>query len=314
MPKTAIVTGGAGFIGSWLCEFLLEKGFFVFCIDNLITGTENNIKYLFSKKFEFINYDITEPLKISNIGNIDFIFHLACIASPDNYEIFPIETLLTGSIGTKNILEIAAEKESTFILASSSEIYGDPSKIPTPESYHGKLDPTGPRSQYYVAKMFSETYTVQYSYVNKIPIRIARIFNTYGPRMLPNDGRVISTFIHSALNNEPLIIYGDGERTRSFCYITDTIKCIHKLSISDIVAPVNIGNPNEYYTINELAKKVTELTNSKSPIEKSKEKPGEPKLRQPDISNAIKQLGWKPKINLIDGLKETIRWFEEKED
>lgn len=312
MNKTAIVTGGAGFIGSWLCEFLLEKDFFVFCIDNLSTGSESNIKHLLSGKFEFIEHDIIKPLKISNIGNINYIFHLGCIASPYYYDKLPLETLKVGSIGTFNILEIAKEKKSVFFLASSSEIYGDPKIIPTCEHNHGKLDPTGPRCEYYEAKRFSEACTKKFSSENNISIRIARIFNTYGPHMLPDDGRVVSTFIVNALNNKSLPIYGDGMQTRSFCYISDTIKCIFKLCMSNFSSPINIGNPNEYYTINELAEKVMKLTKRSVPIESRPKNPGDPKKRQPDISKAIKLLGWKPEVDLNTGINKTIEWFNEK--
>ncbi len=306
--KTALITGGAGFIGSYLCNFLLDKGFRVICVDNLITGNSKNIEHLKSNKnFEFVNRDITKHIKISN--NLDFVLHFASPASPVDYQKIPIQTLKAGSLGTHNTLGLALAKKVKYMLASTSEVYGDPEINPQREDYWGNVNPVGPRGCYDEAKRFAEALTVAYHRIHKVDIRIARIFNTYGPRMRKDDGRVVPNFINQALSNKPITVYGDGKQTRSFCYISDLIDGIYRLMESNINEPINLGNPEEH-TILEFANLIKEITGSKSKIVFKDLPVDDPHIRCPDISKAKKELGWEPKVSLKEGLKKTIDYFK----
>lgn len=302
----AIVTGGAGFIGSHLCEFLIEKGHEVVCIDNLITGLSSNIEPLLGdKRFEFINADISGSIPVEEA---DWIFNLASPASPPDYMNHPIETMKVGSFGTYNLLELARRSKASFLMASTSEVYGDPAVHPQPEDYWGNVNPIGLRSVYDEAKRFSEALVMAYSRFYDADIRIARIFNTYGPRMRENDGRAIPNFISQALEEEPLTIYGDGTQTRSFCYISDMIEGLYMLMKSGYREPVNLGNPAELKII-DLAKLIIQFTGSGSELEFKPLPADYPKVRMPDISRAKEILGWKPRVELKDGLKDTIEYF-----
>lgn len=306
-----LVTGGAGFIGSYLCELLLKKDFKVICIDNLITGKLKNISHLFKNPhFEFIEHDVSKYIGIKE--RIDYVLHFASPASPIDYLKFPIQTLKVGSLGTHNALGVAKANKAKFLLASTSEVYGDPLIHPQPESYWGHVNCVGPRGVYDESKRFAEAITMAYHRVHKIDTKIARIFNTYGPRMRREDGRAIPNFISQALNNKPITIYGKGLQTRSFCYITDLIDGIYRLMNSDINEPVNIGNPKEM-TILQLAKAIMKLTGSKSKIIYKPLPQDDPKTRQPDITKARRLLKWKPKVGLSKGLLQTITYFKEKE-
>lgn len=305
--KVVIVTGGAGFIGSHLCDRLINEGFKVICVDNFITGTLENIKHLFKDdNFRFIEYNVTRYVDIGE--KVDYILHFASPASPDDYLKFPIQTLKVGSLGTHNALGLALKKRAKFMLASTSEVYGDPLIHPQPETYWGNVNPVGVRGCYDESKRFSEALTMAYHKVHKIDISIIRIFNTYGPRMRIDDGRAIPNFISQALNNKPLTIYGKGDQTRSFCYIDDLVEGILRLMYSDINEPINIGNPNEF-TILQLARLVARFTGTKSKFIFKPLPQDDPKQRQPDISKAKKILKWKPKVELEEGLKKTIEWF-----
>jgi dTDP-glucose 4,6-dehydratase len=302
-----LITGGAGFIGSHLCDFLLEKGHDVVCMDNLITGNLHNITHLRkNKKFKYVKHDVTKYIRIN--GKLDYVLHFASPASPIDYLEFPIQTLKVGALGTHNALGMAKDKKAKFLLASTSEVYGDPLVHPQPESYWGNVNPIGPRGVYDEAKRFAEAITMAYHRSHKLDTRIVRIFNTYGPRMKADDGRVVPTFIVQALKNKPITIFGDGMQTRSFCYVSDLIKGIHNLMISEVAEPVNLGNPEEY-TILDFAKKIIKLTNSKSRIVFKELPVDDPKQRKPDISKAKKLLDWEPKVSVDEGLKETIEWF-----
>lgn len=306
--KTVLVAGGAGFLGSHFCEFLLKKEYRVICVDNLITGNEKNIEHLKQhKNFVYKKQDIITQFQVEE--PIDFILNLASPASPIDYQKIPIETLDVGAIGTKNLLELAKEKNAVFLLASTSEVYGDPTVSPQKEAYWGNVNSIGPRSCYDEAKRFAEAITMAYHRVHKIRTRIVRIFNTYGPRMRNNDGRVVPTFLSQAVNNEPITIFGEGSQTRSFCYVDDLIEGIYLLMLSDTHEPVNIGNPNEF-TIKELAKKVIALTNSRSKIIFKPLPQDDPKQRRPDITKAKTVLHWEPKIELDEGLKKMIEWLK----
>lgn len=308
--KTILATGGAGFIGSHLCQFFVEKGHRVICVDNLLTGNLNNISDLKNKSnFRFIKHDITKPLKIEK--QIDFILHFASPASPAKYLKFPIETLKVGSLGTQNALELAKEKKAKFLLASSSEVYGDPLVHPQNESYFGNVNPVGPRSAYDEAKRYAEALTITYHRVYKIDVKITRPFNIYGPRLDPRDGRAISSFITRALAQKPLTINGNGKQSRSFCYISDFIDGVDKLMHSTVNEPINLGNPQEI-TILQLAESIITLTKSKSKITFKPALQDDPACRQPDIDKAQKLLGWQPQINLEEGLKQTIAWFKQR--
>lgn len=310
--KTYLVTGGAGFLGSHLCSFLLEKGHMVISVDNLITGTSTNVAHIINHPyFIYIQHDITQPLNLNQ--EIDFVLHFASPASPIDYQKIPIETLHAGSFGTENALKLAKEKNAVFLLASTSEVYGDPLVHPQPESYFGNVNSVGPRSCYDEGKRYAEALTMAYNRVYGLDTKIVRIFNTYGPRMRKNDGRVIPAFISMALENKPLPIFGDGLQTRSFCYVDDLIQGIYTLLLSKIHEPINIGNPREY-TILELAKIIIQLTNSKSSIAFCPLPQDDPKQRRPDITNAKLLLGWEPQILLEDGLNRTIEWFRSFSD
>lgn len=306
MPRT-LVTGGAGFLGSHLCEYLLKKGHEVIAMDNLLTGNIANIEHLQCEQFTFIKYDVTQYIYIA--GHIDYVLHFASPASPLDYLQLPIQTLKVGALGTHKALGLALAKKATFLLASTSEIYGDPLIHPQHEDYWGHVNPVGPRGVYDEAKRFAEALTMAYHRYHNVDTKIVRIFNTYGPRMRPNDGRAIPTFIPQALKNEPITVFGDGSQTRSFCYVDDLVEGIYRLLISDINEPVNIGNPQEM-TIKEMAEKVIELTGSKSKIVYKELPVDDPKVRQPDISRAKKLLGWEPKVDFEEGLRRTIEWFK----
>ena len=302
-----LVTGGAGFLGSHLCDYLIEKDHEVICIDNLITGNIENIGPLSgSEKFHFIKHDVTEYIFIP--GHLDAVLHFASPASPVDYLEYPIQTLKVGSLGTHKALGLAREKGARFLLASTSEIYGDPMVHPQPEDYWGNVNTIGPRGVYDEAKRFAEAMTMAYHRFHGIETRIVRIFNTYGPRMRLNDGRVVPNFISQALSGKPLTVYGDGSQTRSFCYYTDLIEGIYRLLESDVDTPVNLGNPNEC-TILEFAKKIIEATGSADGIIHKKLPQDDPKVRCPDITKARELLGWEPKVSLDEGLKKTIGFF-----
>ncbi len=301
-----IVAGGAGFIGSHLCEYLLERGYEVICLDNFITGREENIRGLLDdENFKFIEMDITEPLPEIDA---DWIFNLASPASPPDYMAHPITTMRTGSFGTYNLLELARKRDASILFASTSEVYGDPQMHPQREDYWGNVNPVGPRSVYDEAKRFSEALTMAYKRYYGLDTRIARIFNTYGPRMRENDGRAIPNFIAQALRGEPLTVYGDGSQTRSFCHISDMVRGLYLLMESRYSEPVNIGNPNEL-SILELAKLIIDLTGSDSRIEFEPLPVDDPKVRMPEITRIKEAVGWEPRVGLRDGLKDTIEYF-----
>jgi len=305
--KAAVITGGAGFIGSHLCERLIREGFRVICLDNLITGNLKNIEGLVkNKNFKFIKHDVTKYINIK--GKIDYVLHFASLASPVDYLKFPIQTLKVGSLGTHNTLGLAKEKRAKFLLASTSEVYGDPLIHPQPESYWGHVNPVGVRGCYDESKRFAEAITMAYHRVHKIDTKIVRIFNTYGPRMRINDGRVVPNFVYQALHNKPITVYGKGLQTRSFCYINDLIDGIYKVMLANINQPINLGNPNEFRIL-ELAKIVIKLTATKSKIVFKALPQDDPRQRKPDITKAKELLKWQPAIKLEDGLKKTILWF-----
>ncbi|HUU29951.1 MAG TPA: UDP-glucuronic acid decarboxylase family protein [archaeon] len=302
-----LVTGGAGFLGSHLCDYLIGKNHEVICIDNLITGRIENINHLIGNdKFRFIKHDVTEYIFIP--GELDAVLHFASPASPVDYLEYPIQTLKVGSLGTHKALGLAREKKARFLLASTSEVYGDPLVHPQAEDYWGNVNPLGPRGVYDEAKRFAEAMTMAYHRYHKIETRIVRIFNTYGPRMRLNDGRVVPNFLSQALAGKPLTVYGDGSQTRSFCYYTDMIEGIYRLLLSNVDSPVNIGNPKEY-TILEFAEKIIGITGCSSEIIRQKLPEDDPKRRQPDITKARKLLGWEPQIDLDQGLAKTIEYF-----
>ena len=308
MSKNILVTGGAGFIGSHLCEKLLEKNK-VICIDNLVTGKKENVKLLLKNhNFTFIEHDVTNPLEIDY--KIDEIYHLASPASPIDYQKFPIETMMANSLGTLNILNFAKVENAKFLLASTSEVYGDPEKHPQSESYWGHVNPNGPRSCYDESKRFAEALALAYHKVHGIDVKIARIFNTYGPRMRENDGRAIPNFVTQALNSEPVTVYGNGKQTRSFCYISDMVEGLISLMESRHKGEhFNMGNPDERRII-DVAKMIKDMTKSSSKIVFKPLPKDDPVRRRPDIKKAKKELGWKPKIKFETGLKETIEWFK----
>ncbi len=308
--KTALITGGAGFLGSHLCDLLIEKGYIVYCIDNLFTGSKNNIKHLVeNKNFHFINHDIIEPLFLDYVM-IDEIYNLACPASPIHYQHNAVKTIKANTIGVINMLGLAKKHKARILQASTSEVYGDPLEHPQSESYRGNVNTIGPRACYDEGKRVAETLFFDYHRMHGIDIRVIRIFNTYGPRMAKNDGRVVSNFILQALNNEDITIYGDGSQSRSFCYVSDEIDGIYKLMQKDgVTGPVNIGNPDEY-TIKELAEKIIKLTGSKSKIIYQDLPVDDPRQRRPNISLAQKELKWEPSINVDEGLKKTVEFFK----
>jgi len=306
--KTILITGCCGFIGSHLNDYFIQKSFKVIGIDNLLTGNLDNIKHLNeNKNFRFIKHDICEPIDLNE--KVDYILHFASTASPADYLRYPIKTLKIGSLGTENILKIGLKKKSVVLVASTSEIYGDPLEHPQNEKYFGNVNPVGPRGVYDEAKRYLEAITTAYKNKNGLKIRIVRIFNTYGPRMRINDGRAIPNFVNQALNNEDFTIYGDGNQTRSFSYIDDTVKGIVKLLETDYQSPVNIGNPNEY-TINELAHIIKKLIPSKGNVVYKELPENDPKVRKPDIDLAKKVLNWKPTVTLEKGLIKTINYYK----
>lgn len=306
--KVAVVTGGAGFLGSHLCDRLLNENLKVVCIDNFITGKIENISHLKENpNFQFIKHDVTDFIHID--GDVDYILHFASPASPIDYLKLPIQTLKVGSLGTHNALGLAKAKSATFLLASTSEVYGDPAIHPQSENYWGHVNPIGPRGVYDEAKRFAEALTMAYNRYHKVDTRIVRIFNTYGPRMRPNDGRALPTFLNQILNNQDITIFGDGSQTRSFCYVSDLIDGIIKLLFSNEINPVNIGNPKEE-TIKNLAEEIISLFKSDSKIVFRKLPIDDPKVRQPDISKANSILDWSPKIKREVGLKRTFEYFK----
>jgi len=307
MVKTILVTGGAGFIGSHLCEYLLMKGNYVICMDNFFTGSKDNIIHLMdNKNFEILRHDIIQPIYLE----VDQIYNLACPASPPHYQWDPVKTTLTSTVGIYNMLGMAKRCKARILQASTSEVYGDPLEHPQTESYRGNVNCIGPRSCYDEGKRVAETFMMDYHRENKVDIRIIRIFNTYGPKMAKNDGRVVSNFIMQALEDKPITIYGDGSQTRSFCYVSDLVEGMHRMMEQEgFIGPVNLGNPGEF-TILELAKKVIQLTGSKSRIVFEKLPTDDPRQRKPDISLAKQKLNWEPKIKLDEGLKKTIDYFK----
>ncbi len=308
--KTCLVTGGAGFLGSHLCAFLLEKGYRVICVDNCITGNKDNITHLKNNlNFSFIEHDCTKPILIEE--PIQYVLNFASPASPIDYQKIPIETLFVGAYGTQHALDLAREKNAVFLQASTSEVYGDPTITPQPETYWGNVSSTGPRSCYDEAKRYAEALVMAYHRKYKMDTKIVRIFNTYGPRMRINDGRVIPAFISQALEGKPLTVFGDGTQTRSFCYVDDLIAGIYALLLSATNEPVNIGNPEEFAMI-EAAKKIIACTKSRSTIVFQPLPQDDPKQRCPDITKAKALLNWQPEISLDEGLKKTIPWFQEQ--
>ena len=305
--KRVLITGGAGFIGSHFAEFLLDKDFSIICMDNLITGSIDNISSLYNRDFLFIHHDVTNYIFIDK--ELDYILHFASPASPLDYQEYPIQTLKVGSLGTHKTLGLAKDKKATYLLASTSEVYGDPQVHPQPENYWGNVNPIGPRGVYDEAKRFAEALTFAYHRYHKVDIRVARIFNTFGPRMRINDGRAIPTFITQALKGEDITIFGDGSQTRSFCYISDMIDGLYRLMLSDYTQPINLGNPAEM-SILQLAETILRLTNSRSRITFNPLPEDDPKVRQPEINQAQKILNWEAKVSLDDGLKETIKFFK----
>jgi dTDP-glucose 4,6-dehydratase len=309
-----LITGGAGFLGSHLCDYFLSQGHEVIAMDNLLTGNTGNIEHLAGQdRFLFIKHDVTNYIFIE--GHLDAVLHFASPASPIDYLELPIPTLKVGALGTHKALGLAKEKNARFLLASTSEVYGDPLIHPQTEDYWGNVNPIGPRGVYDEAKRFAEAMTMAYHRYHGVDTRIVRIFNTFGPRMRLNDGRVVPNFISQALRGEPLTVFGDGSQTRSFCYVADTVEGIYRLLMSDETDPVNIGNPSEM-TIIQFAHKITELTASESRItfvqpEDVRIK-DDPKVRQPDIGKAQRVLGWEPTVSLEEGLGKTIEWFRER--
>jgi len=310
MKKVAVVTGGAGFLGSHLCDKLISEDISVICIDNFLTGRIENIEHLFvNPNFQFIKLDVTNFIHIP--GKVDYILHFASPASPIDYLKFPIQTLKVGSLGTHKALGLAKEKNARFLIASTSEVYGDPLIHPQQEDYWGNVNPVGPRGVYDEAKRFAEAMTMAYHRYHGLETRIVRIFNTYGPRMRLDDGRALPAFISQALKGEDLTVFGDGKQTRSFCFVSDLIEGIYKLLLADEPMPVNIGNPNEI-TIEDFAKEVIKLTGSKSKLIYQELPVDDPKVRQPDITRAKEILGWEPKVDRAEGLKITLEYFKKE--
>ncbi|ACK70283.1 NAD-dependent epimerase/dehydratase [Gloeothece citriformis PCC 7424] len=303
-----LVTGGAGFIGSHLIDRLMEQGHEVLCLDNFYTGHKRNIlKWLDHPYFELIRHDITEPIRLE----VDQVYHLACPASPVHYQFNPVKTIKTNVLGTLYMLGLAKRVQARFLLASTSEVYGDPDVHPQPEEYRGNVNCTGLRACYDEGKRVAETLAFEYYREHKVDIRVARIFNTYGPRMLENDGRVVSNFIVQALKGEPLTVYGDGSQTRSFCYVSDLVDGLMRLMNGEYIGPINIGNPGEY-TILELAQKIQNMINPDAELVYKPLPEDDPKQRQPDITKAKTWLGWQPTVPLNEGLKLTIEDFKHR--
>jgi dTDP-glucose 4,6-dehydratase len=304
--ERVLITGGAGFLGSHLCDHFLARGYQVLCVDNLLTGSTDNIAHIRNRAFTFIELDVTGYVYID--GPIDYILHFASPASPMDYLELPIQTLKVGSLGTHKALGLAKAKKATFLLASTSEVYGDPLEHPQKETYWGNVNPIGPRGVYDEAKRFAEAITVAYRNTHKVDTKIVRIFNTYGPRMRLNDGRAIPAFMSQALRNRPVTVFGDGSQTRSFCYIEDMVEGIYRLLTSRHSGPVNLGNPRELSLL-EMARKCIELTRSKSRIVFKPLPTDDPKVRQPDIRLASRLLRWSPKVGLDKGLRRTVAYF-----
>jgi dTDP-glucose 4,6-dehydratase len=305
----AVVTGGAGFLGSHLCDYLLAHDWEVLCIDNLLTGSETNVAHLAGNpRFRYVRHDVSNRIDVP--GAVDYVFHFASPASPVDYLKFPIETLKVGSLGTHNTLGLALAKKAKFFLASTSECYGDPDVSPQPETYWGHVNPIGPRSVYDEAKRFAEAMTMAYHRHHGVDTHIVRIFNTYGPRMRLNDGRALPNFVYQALSGQPITVYGDGKQTRSFCYCSDLIEGIYRLALSDEHAPTNVGNPHEI-TILEFAERIRTLLDAKVKIIFEPLPQDDPKQRRPDIAKAKRLLGWEPKVNLEEGLRLTLAYFKQ---
>jgi dTDP-glucose 4,6-dehydratase len=304
----ALITGGAGFLGSHLCDLFLSRGHEVICVDNFLTGSPENIKHLFGREgFSFIKHDVTTYIYVE--GPVDYVLHFASPASPIDYLEKPIQTLKVGSLGTHKTLGLAKDKGARYLIASTSEVYGDPLVHPQKEDYWGNVNPVGPRGVYDEAKRFAEAMTMAYHRFHGVPTRIVRIFNTYGERMRLNDGRVVPAFISQALRNEPLTVFGDGSQTRSFCYVSDLVEGIYRLIMSDEVNPTNIGNPAEM-TVLQFAQEIKRLVGSDAPIEFRPLPEDDPKIRRPDITKARKVLGWEPRVPLEEGLQRTIDYFK----
>ena len=307
-----VISGGAGFIGSHLCELLLNDGHKVVCLDNLITGSLSNVEHLRSNSnFEYYEVDVTRSFAVD--GSINGVMHLASLASPIDYLEHPLETLETGSAATRNMLELARRHDASFLLTSTSEVYGDPLEHPQKETYWGNVNPVGPRSCYDESKRYAEALTMAYHRVHGVKTNIARIFNTYGPRMQLNDGRVVPAFLDQVLRRQPMTIFGDGSQTRSFCYVSDLVRGLYLLSKSGERYPVNLGNPREM-TILEFAEHIQKLMGTEAKIEYKPLPQDDPKRRQPDISKAKQVLGWEPKVPLEEGLRPTIEYFRQKLD
>ena len=305
--KTVLISGGAGFLGSHLCDRFIDQGLKVIAVDNLITGSLSNVAHLRANKdFKLMKHDVSRPFKVA--GRVDFVCHFASPASPVDYMKHPLATMLVGSYGTHHLLEIARAKKAVFLMASTSEVYGDPLVHPQKESYWGNVNPNGPRSIYDEAKRYAEAATFAYKRVYQMDVKIARIFNTYGPRMQIKDGRLVPNFIDQILNDQPLTVYGDGTQTRSFCYVDDLVDGITRLLYSKIAGPVNMGNPKEF-TILEFARLIRRKYNPKAKIIYQPLPQDDPKQRRPDISLARKELGWKPKVGLEEGISRTMNWF-----
>lgn len=305
-----VITGGAGFLGSHLCDAMIERGWEVVCLDNLITGAEENIRHLENDPhFRFMRHDVSNSIEVEN--SVDAVLHFASPASPDDYLKFPIETLKVGSLATFHALELATAKQARFLMASTSECYGDPEVSPQPETYWGHVNSIGPRSVYDEAKRFSEALTMAYHRKHGVDTRIVRIFNTYGPRMRLNDGRALPNFLYQALSGQPITVYGNGKQTRSFCYVSDLIDGILRLLDSNEHLPVNIGNPQEI-TIMEFAERVRALTGNQVALTFKPLPQDDPKRRRPDIAKARKLLNWEPKVSLEDGLQRTLEYFQAK--
>ena len=302
--STSVVTGGAGFLGSHLCEHLLESGHRVVCVDNLETGSLENIAHLRGSEFQFVNHNVIEPISID--GEVDFVFHLAALASPVDYMRMPLASLKVGSYGTHHALGLAKWKRARFLISSTSEVYGDPQVHPQPETYWGNVNPIGPRGVYDEAKRYAEALTMTYHHQQGVDTCIARIFNTYGPRMRRNDGRASVNFIHQALEGKPLTVYGDGSQTRSLCYVDDLIRGLVMLATSGEHLPVNLGNPDHEVTMLQLAQTVIAVTGSSSEVVFEALPTDDPQVRRPDITRARQVLGWQPEIDLEEGLR---RWL-----
>ncbi len=313
MPRT-LITGGAGFLGSHLCDRFIEEGHSVICMDNLITGDTENIEHLFElgqDRFRFVEYDVTDYLHVN--GELDYVLHFASPAAPDDYLQYPIQTMKVGALGTHKALGLAKAKDARLLLASTSEVYGDPLVHPQPEDYWGNVNPIGERGVYDEAKRFAEALTMAYHRYHGVETRIVRIFNTYGPRIRVDDGRALPTFMAQALRGEPLTVYGDGSQTRAFCYVDDLVEGIYRLLMSDVTEPVNLGNPDEI-TIKEFAEEIIAVTRSDSTITYEPLPADDPQVRQPDITRAREALGWEPEVGRREGLRRTLEYFRTQLD